>query len=154
MIVVRLPPLAHFRMRALEWGLAAITFTISLALFQDYPTFEQAALADMARMAPEVFWQWALFFVGTARLIALWVNGSWRRSPWIRAFTSLMCAVVWMQITLGLLHVNMVTIGIGIFPWFLVAEGYSMWRAVNDAKEAHEAKKAANKSPPVLVVPE
>jgi hypothetical protein len=154
MLVVRFPPLAHFRHRVLEWALGAITLTVGMTLLHEYPTLDQPALSEMARIASEEFWAWAMILIGLARLGALWINGAWRRSPWIRAATALMCAVVWLQITLGLLNVQMVTLGIAIFPWFLVAEGYSVWRAMSDARDASENKKAKSKSPSVLVIPE
>lgn len=152
MMIVRFPPLAHFRHRVLEWGLGFVTVTIALTLFNEYPTLNQPALIELTRIASEEVWAVALLVVGMARLGALWINGAWRRSPWIRFVTSLFSAVVWLQITLGMMRVEMVTLGIAIFPWFLIAEGYSIWRAVYDARLASEL---AKKTPPaVLVIPE
>lgn len=140
MIVVRFPPVAHFRLRALEWGLAGILLTAGIVLLNPYPTFEQPIFVEMKRIANELTWALICTMVGVVRLSALYVNGAWRKSPWIRLGTALVSSLIWLQLTLGLVSQPVVTLGVAIFPWFIAADWYSIWRAASDASENRKAK--------------
>jgi len=151
-IVLRLPTATHFRIRALEWVMAGMLVTCALVLAQPADTFANPAFADLARIAPEPVWTAILAFVGLARLFALYRNGAWVPSPWIRLFTALASAAIWTQFVLGFATVPTVPFGIGIFPWFVFADLYSVGRAADDARLSREARLAKPEAP-VIVPP-
>lgn len=140
MIIVRFPPFTHFRLRALEWGLAGILLTAGIVLLNPYPTFDQPVFVEMERVANENTWGMFCTFIGVLRIGALYVNGAWVKSPWVRLVTALVSSLVWLQITLGLTSQPVVTLGVAIFPWFIAADWYSIWRAASDAGDNRRAK--------------
>lgn len=152
MIVLRFPTPTHFRVRALEWGLAAVLITCALILAQPAATFDNPAFHQLARITlpgigAETLWTWACLVIGVARLLALYVNGAWVPSPWVRLACSLLSALFWTQLVLGLVGVPTVPLGLGIFPWFVVADLYSAMRAGQDARLTKEALKAKPEAP-------
>ena len=141
MIVVRFPPFTHFRLRALEWGLGGIILTVGVVLLGSYPIFSQPQFEVMERWASENIWAWLCIVTGMLRLGALYINGACKRTPCIRLVTAILSSLVWLQITLGLLSQPIVTLGVAVFPWFIAADWYSIWRAANDARDNREALK-------------
>ena len=93
--MTRLPPVPHVSREA-EWLSAAILMAFSLALLTPGSTFSRPVFVNLAHVAPEGTWGMALLGIVTVRMIGLWVNGNWRRSPIMRAVTNLAGAIVWL----------------------------------------------------------
>lgn len=152
MIVLRFPTPTHFRVRALEWGLAGIMASCAVVLAQPEATFANPYFRDIARIASETVWTWALFIVAAARLFALYVNGAWRPSPWVRLAASLASALFWTQLLLGIVGVGGMPLGLAFFPWFICADLYSMMRAGQDARLSAEDRAAKPEAPLPFIV--
>ncbi len=148
MIVVKIiPPFSHFKLRAIEWGLAAMLFCMgTIFLNADFNFNNSPALSELARLNSEKFWGWLCITIGGMRLVALWMNGAWRRSPYVRALTALFSSLLWLQITLGLVVQPLLTIGIAIFPFLIFLDWFSVWRAMDDADTYRKENKANNPS--------
>lgn len=150
MILLRLPTPTHFRIRALEWGLAVVLLNVGLVLVQPAATFSNPAFATMEAWAPE--WVWAIGCLSTAavRLAALWRNGAWMPSPWLRLGTSVVSALFWLQVLLGMAASSVLPLGVAIFPAFIAADLYSVWRSAQDAALSREARQAKPEAPVIL----
>ncbi len=69
------------------------------------PTFDA-----FQAIAPEGTWGAALFGVAVVRMLGLWINGNWRRSPTLRCLTAGAGAAVWFWVA-----------------WLLAHDGYPGW---------------------------
>ena len=154
MIVLRFPSPTHFRVRALEWGLAAIMVTIGVMLFDSYPTLDQPAFAPLREWGDDQFWGTVLLSVGGLRLIALWRNGGWVPSPWIRMITATASACIWALFTLGLSHQSPAFIVQSFLAWSVLADIYSAGRAASDARLSRDARMLKAEAPRILPVVE
>ncbi len=149
MIVVRFPPITHFRLRILEWGVALVMLLWWVVLSQpSYSIYAQPSLELLARIGSEDFWAPVCFTIAVARLGALYVNGAWRRSPYIRAFTAFLSSIFWLWVSIGM-AVTGATTGLAVYPVVMLFDWYSIWTAMDDADKARKAKK-----PPVLTIAE
>jgi hypothetical protein len=82
-----------------------------------------------------VWGAWSLS-IGGLRMVALYVNGAWRRTPLIRATCSIFGMIWWAL--LGVLFIGARTggtFGPGLwwFPVFVMFEGYSAYRGARDS---------------------
>ena len=100
-IVVRFPPVAHFRVRALEWIVGGMMATVTLILAQPEETMLQPQLVVLHRLASETAWTWLTGTIAAVRLAALWINGSWRPSPLVRGVTAFLSGLFWLGFSLG-----------------------------------------------------
>lgn len=148
-ISLRIPTPAHFRVRALEWGLGWIMLAIGLCLFIPYDTLDQPAFAPMRQWGDDTFWGTVLVLLSLVRLLALWRNGGWVPSPMIRAATSVLSSGVWALFALGL---EKAFVLLPIFIGFVLADMYSAGRAASDARLSRDERLKQPESPKVYAV--
>lgn len=155
MIVLRLPTITHFRVRSLEWGMGALLLSTGLVLAQPAPTFVSPIFHQMERIAPEWAWALAALLVAIVRLGALWRNGAWEPTPWIRGLTALASALFFLQITLGVLSASTsLPLILAWVPGFVAADLYSVFRAAQDVALSREARRLKPEAPVIVPVPE
>jgi hypothetical protein len=83
----------------------------------------------------------AFLMIGTLSIAALIANGgSMRLGPWIRAICALLRGVVWLTFSLSMLDVS-IKQGFqspmeSFFPIFAATEGFIIYRAVLDVRDA------------------
>lgn len=147
MIVVRFPTVTHFRVRALEWLIAGVMLTWGVILAQPYHSLDQPQYGPLLRIGDEQFWMAVCFTIAALRLMALYVNGAWVPSPWVRMVTALFSAVFWLQVVLGVATTGIVSTGLAVYPWFLLCDLYSVGRAAQDARLSREARMAKPEAP-------
>lgn len=150
MILLRFPTFTHFKVRALEWLFAVIVFNMGVVLLDEYPTLDSPIFSEMIRFGPESLWQWLLLGLGALRLGALYVNGAWVPSPWVRLATALLCCTVWLWITLGIAQQGTAFLLMAVFSAFIPAELYNVARAATDARLSREARLAQPEAPAIL----
>lgn len=76
--------------RSVEWMLAICTLIWGFGLLWPGDSFALPQLAAFAIIASEATWGLISIVLGCVRLVALIINGSWCRTPLIRA----LCAVI------------------------------------------------------------
>ena len=145
MIVVRFQK--TFPLRVAEWTMAGILISWGVVLALNPHVFDQPHHAAMRRTAPQGVWAVVVLGVGVIRFMALVINGAWRASPHVRAACAFLSCFVWLQITLGLASVNLVTTGLAIYPWFLMLDTYNVFRASADARLADDRAKGLLPTP-------
>jgi hypothetical protein len=140
----------HFPARMSEWGLAVMLLNLGLVLGQPNDTMQTSpSLSGLLRIAPEHVWAWALLLIGSVRLLALVVNGTFadtlygRWSPHVRSVLSFLSCFFWMNITVGLTLSEMTGTGIAVYPVLLLMDGYNTVRAAGDAAVIDKAHKNA-----------
>lgn len=140
MIVVRFQQ--TFPLRVSEWVMAVILVNIGFVLLLNPEIFALPQHSAMARWANVYVWGWGCLLMGAVRFAVLVINGAWRASPHIRAVTAFLACFVWLEILLGLGASGVASIGLAVYPWFLVLDTYNVFRAASDAREADDKARA------------
>jgi hypothetical protein len=139
---------AHFAARSLEWfgGIYLINWGQYVLLHPGM--FTDPRKADLFKgfiaMGDQQYWGLCVFTAGFIRLTALFINGRWGLTPWIRAITAFLSAGVWFCVSLGVFHTGWNT-GVAVYPVMLLADLFSLSRAMSDAAEASANKRLAAK---------
>jgi hypothetical protein len=123
--------------RSVEWLLASMMVAWGAGLLLPGDTLSLPQYRLLAAIASEPLWaSWSLS-MGAVRMVALYVNGSWRRTPLIRAFCAILGMAWWL--VLGFMFVaaaeagNPFAAGLMWFPVFIIFEGYSVVRGARDS---------------------
>jgi hypothetical protein len=125
------------RTRTVEWLLAALMVGWGIFLLMPWTTFDAPLYHWLALLAGERTWGSFSVAIGALRMVALYINGSWRRTPLIRAFAAVMGLIWW--IVIGFL----ISFGVHgappadllFFPIFAYFEAYSCYRSGQDAHD-------------------
>lgn len=134
MILVRLQ--RSFAERRAEWVLSGISTGWGVILLQPGETFNRPFYGPMAAMAPENVWGWAMFLVGSLRLVALYINGARTETPRARQIGCMFSMFIWALITAGTLSVEWRTPAIMTYGGLFVLEALSFKAAGDDASRA------------------
>lgn len=144
MITIRFPD--HFPVRATEWMLASMKLSFGFILLLPYPIFNQPMLSGLARMGFQHTWGWIAFAAGLVHLIALYVNGTRRKSPHVRAFCSGIGSVFWLCVCKGMFAPGIPSTGWAIYPWLVIYSIRNVWTAMEDARRSDEKFKSEVKT--------
>ena len=135
MMIVRLAD--HFPLRVSDWACAMILTLWGLIGFYVAPTtWDLPIFSGLAHIAPQIIWATAAAFIGSARLIALFINGAVRRTPHVRAVGAFIAVFVWLQISLGLLWSDAIAPSLAVYPVLFIVDIYNVYRASEDARRA------------------
>lgn len=134
-----------FPFRVAEWFMAVVMITWAIVLFNPdfdagrHASFGFAAVFDFTR--PHQLGYMLLTF-GFVRFLALLINGLWWRTPAIRLVMAFICNLFWVELTLSIITSGKVTTGLAVYPWFVVLEVYSAFRAAYDLRVSRRTHKA------------
>lgn len=81
-----------------EWLAAGIMAAFAVALLMPGSTFSRPVFVNLASVGPEGTWGMGLLLFAAVRMIGLWVNGNWRRSPTLRCFGAAVAACIWASL--------------------------------------------------------
>lgn len=129
--------------RAIEWLCAGITLWWAIALALPGDILSGPAFVAFNRVGwPQSTWMLLFAFSGGVRVIALWVNGRWPKTPIIRMFASIFGAFVWTQLAWlfyqsSLMNHGPFQTGMGVYGLLAAAEVFSTFRAAHDARYYH-----------------
>lgn len=136
----------HFPVRRSEWTLACIMIGWGAILIAPRMTFAGSpAWSQMAAMMDEQTWGWLAIIIGSFRLIALVLNGtfskSWygRWSPHVRALASFLACFLWLQISFGLWASGEVPPGLAAYVGLLAQDVMNIIAATKDAANMDRA---------------
>lgn len=150
MLIVELK--RHFPARWPEWFMSGFAFFWGLYVVLHPELFTQSAtaqtLAGLKAMAgsfpPAAVWGVSPVVMGLIRAAALFVNGSYTRTPMIRLGMSFASAFIWTQVFIGLLKTGVPNTGLVAYFSFVVLDTVSAYRAATDTvyaeKVRHEEK--------------
>lgn len=136
-------PLLKHQERATEWLSSFFLLAWAGALQGKGDTFSLPGYREFARNGLEEH-QVALFLavVGTARIIALIINGAWPRSPMVRLVGASLGMTIWMTIAALLYQssyvgLNIATPGPPVYGILAIFELLSCYRATLDVRYRH-----------------
>lgn len=137
----------HFIHRLGEWLGTAFLLQFGWLLYFPPPVFSPTnGFAVLAQWGSEERWGLACLGVGTAHLLALAVNGTFRRfrwSPHIRAACSLVAFFLWGQIVLGIWLSGTAPTGVGTYRIICCLEILNFLLAMRDVGVT-EGRRATN----------
>lgn len=127
--------------RAIEW--VSSFCMVGWALILSMPGDSFAGIGVPVRTGVfqwlnENFVSWIFGIVGTARLIALYVNGRWPKTPMTRMVGAVIGVALWSQVSLMFMYVSEVrgtwTPSVVVYAALAVADLFSVYRASRDAR--------------------
>lgn len=130
---------AHFEIRASSWFMAWMTLGVGILMTYD-PTMmtgpNNAApyFQRMSTLADPGIWRTLFLIVGTSRLMALVINGSFaafRWTPHIRLFMSSLSAMIWANVAYSVIG-GPPTIGTVTYPFLVLVEIHNAVQALKD----------------------
>lgn len=140
----------HWPARKLEWLMSGFMITWGWYVLLNPQLFtapETAAvlsgltsLSDPFTLYPALLWGGTAFTIGLGRGVALFVNGAWTRTPYIRLIASFASMFIITQIIIGLWKSGVPNLGLVVYPWFVIADLLSTYRAGVDAAHAQKQR--------------
>lgn len=89
---------AYNRTRSAEWLLACILFAWGANVIRPNSSFDYPSYRIMVALMQESTWGMLAVLVSVARMAALFVNGTWKRTPLIRLFCAIASGLFWVSI--------------------------------------------------------
>jgi hypothetical protein len=132
MIILRWP--SHVRVRGTEWMLASVMFGRGLTYLLPATTMSGRAGEALSGYWSQATWGWVSFLSGLTHLLALWINGTRRRTPHVRAACSGIGLAIWLKMCLLVFATGAPT---GAWPMFLAC---TVWSGINIACAAQDAR--------------
>jgi len=136
----------HFPARRSEWVLACILVVWGWILLRPAEVFAgNPAWSQMAAIMSEQTWGRVAVTIGSFRLLALIINGTFaktwygRWSPHVRALASFLSCFVWFQISFGLVASEAATTGLAVYPGLLLLDAMNIVSATRDAASMDKA---------------
>ena len=127
----------HFPLRVTCWVLSAILANIGFVLIGRPDFFhEQPVYMFMARVGPPEWWGDVCLILGSSRIVALVINGSFPWFHWsahIRSFLAAGCCLIWFQLSLGFLTTPLSGLGVAVYPFLMLLEIYNALTAAQEA---------------------
>ena len=134
MLITRIDRMKHsFNNRFSEWILGAIMLGLGLMFGLPSESMGHAALMQMTHTLTEETWAFVCSVLGASRLAVLILNGAWRKQSHGRAALAFISLVVWTQISIVFFNFGPPTPGDIIFPVFMLAEMFLVFRASVEA---------------------
>jgi len=123
-----------FPTRAAEWATGTILFNWCIVLTSNPDLFtESKSFVELARLMSQHSWAMLCGVVGGGRLLILVINGSWRRSPHLRAVAAFISSVFWFQISIGFFQAGTFGTGLAAYPILFFLDVYNVFRSARDA---------------------
>lgn len=127
----------HFQLRAIEWWSAGVMTTWGFMVLANPGLFlDNHSATILLSYAPQHIWGLAALGAGGLRLVALFINGIWYRSPAVRWLTTMVSIFIWFCITAAFYSSPVMNLGVVIYSWQIVADLYSAYRSAGDFIEA------------------
>lgn len=129
--------------RGLEWFSALVMVGWAVALGLPGDTLAAPSFSEFRRFGfTEEFWAAIFGVIGGARISALYINGRWPRTPYIRMMGSLFGAVSWAQVAWllfagGYLNTGIPTTGVAVYGLLALADLLSIFKAAFDVRYHH-----------------
>lgn len=146
----------HWPARKMEWLMAGflVCWGLYVLLHPELFTNEAsrvmfaglAAITSEVTQYPSLAWGGAAFVTGVLRALALLVNGAWTRTPLVRLIASFVSMFIVTQIMQGFWVSGVANTGLVVYPWLIVADLLSAYRAAVDVVHAEKQREINKES--------
>lgn len=131
----------HFQKRAAGWFLGVAMVCFATLLWKHPEMLDRPFYGHLARLGSSGQLVVLCYAIGITRLIALFVNGSFRGlkiTPYLRAATAVASALIWLQFALAAVIDIHPSIGMIIYPMLTVFDCYNTGSAAMDIGKPNE----------------
>lgn len=137
-----------FPHRVVEWGLSfmLISWGATLLLFPEMFSGAPYYYRGWEPLASQNVWGTGALVVGLVRAGALYVNGAHHNSPAFRTLAGFGSVFIWFFALVAMMQAPVVTTGIPLHFWLMVADGYAIYLAAGDWYQARILKKEKGRS--------
>ncbi len=134
----------HFNVRLGEWLASFILVSLGVLFFGAPSLMQQSPIyfGNMLQAGSQVLWGCGFIFIGVVRIVALYINGRKRITPYIRMGLAFLACFVWWQVAMSLFLSGIPGLGWAVFPWLLALDMYNVFRSSADARDVFDAKRA------------
>lgn len=146
----------HWPARKMEWLMAGwmlcwgVYVLLHPGMFSEPATATlfsgMAAISAPLTIYPALAWGGVAAITGLSRALALFVNGAWTRTPLVRLIASFVSMFVVTQIVVGLWQSGVPNTGLVVYPWLIVADLLSAYRAAVDVVHAEKQREVIKES--------
>lgn len=133
----------HWPARKIEWIMAGLTASWGFYILTHPEIFTDertrhvwaglSAVSSPATSDPASFWGWTALVIGLSRALALFINGAYVRTPIVRLGAAFVSMFIFTQISLGLWQSGVPNTDLVVYPWLVIADLISAYRASQDA---------------------
>lgn len=127
------PEHATMMTKPVEWLFAFIVFSWGLRLLGAPFLSTNPSYATLADVADQNTWAIICLALGGARMLVLFINGAWRKSPHARTVLSVLTLVFWVFVCFGFIRSGAQATGLTVYPWAALFEAWVAWRVVGEA---------------------
>lgn len=142
----------HWPARKLEWLMSGFMIAWGWYVLMHPQLFTHPETAPFFRglvelaspftQYPALLWGGTSLLVGLFRAVALFVNGAYTRTPLIRLIASFVSMFIVTQIIIGFWTSGVPNPGLVVYPWFVIADLLSAYRAAVDVVHAEKQREA------------
>lgn len=123
--------------RLSEWHLSFAMFLSGL-VFLFWDSFHIPAFEAVNRVAPDWVWGFSMIILGVTRIVVLYINGAWSRSPHLRSVLAAISSIVWMGLLTSLLAFSTPLLVVPFIFSAIIVDQISAFRAAQDARVRDE----------------
>lgn len=121
-----------FEARASEWALTGMVISLSLVFILNTDLIESPNFIRLRSISDNSIWWAAIcFVVGISRLTVLLINGSYWRTPHLRALTAFLSLWIWFLFIVGFVRNG--SLMAAIMPWIFILDAYNAKRSAREA---------------------
>lgn len=123
-----------FRERAMEWLVSAGLTGWGLIVIESPRLFDLPYFDALRQIMGQQAWGWLAFLIGTMRLVVLFINGAWRRTPMFRQLGAIFGLLVWSCLLFGALSLNYHAPGASTYATLFLMDAVSLSFAAADGR--------------------
>lgn len=147
----------HFPARKTEWLMSGLAICWGCYTIQNPAIFTNVETAGVLRrmvemasiigVRPESLWGGSAIGAGVVRFIALLINGAYARTPFWRAVAGFATMFIFTQVSIALWRSGVPNWGLVVYPWLVIADLLSTYRAAQDAVLAEVNRRSQKEAP-------
>ncbi|MDO7841066.1 hypothetical protein [Sphingomonas immobilis] len=131
-----------FRERASEWVVSFILCFWGFTVLQSVGLFDRPFYAPLSHAAPQSVWGWGAFMIGLLRLVVLFINGAWWRTPMFRQIGAGFGMMVWIMLMMGALSIEWRSPAIAAYLGLFALDALNLSFASRDAANSTRGSRA------------
>ncbi|MEE8629708.1 MULTISPECIES: hypothetical protein [Methylobacterium] len=151
MRTIRVIPTVYTPARDLEWLGAFMAFAFGTVLALPGNTFATGLhWQRFAAIMPEGAWAGLMISLAIVRMMALTINGRWRRTPLLRAICAILGSAVWGYVAMLMYAPSLggIQTGVGVYTVAALADVWSAYRSGRDIPVAERVHAWMRDNPP------
>jgi len=137
MLIVRFDHFKQtFRQRQMEWCLAFGSLAWGGLVLANPEAFDRPFYAPLKRIGSAETWGAVMLAVGILGLVALFINGFWKRTPLLRQIASVIRMLMWANLFFATISIEWSTPAMATYLMISIMEVMAQNNAASDRRAA------------------